>query len=47
MNLFESYVDPGLKFIRKQATQGIQAVRTNKYVQNSMSSYVYIVVPIL
>ena len=26
MNLFETYIDPGLKFIRKHAVQGMQAV---------------------
>ncbi len=27
LNMFDTYVDPGLKFIKKQSVQGIQAVR--------------------
>ena len=26
MNLFDTFIDPGLKFVKKQAVQGMQAV---------------------
>ena len=29
MDLFDTYIDPGLKFIKKEATQGMDAVRLN------------------
>lgn len=28
MDLFDTYIDPGLKFIKKEATQGMDAVRS-------------------